>query len=65
MRAKASSFSDLSGTHGTGFSMVASPKEVAEGTMNALGAAVAVLGAKAPGELDALPWAKCSTLQRQ
>ena len=44
---------DLSGTHGTGFGLVASPKEVVEGTMNALGAAVAVLGAKAPDELDA------------
>src|SRR4026207_219007 len=44
---------DLSGTHGTGFGLVASPKEVVEGTMTALGAAVAVLGAKAPEELDA------------
>ena len=32
--------------------MVASPKEV-EGTLTALGAAVTVLGAKAPDELDA------------
>jgi tellurite resistance protein len=44
---------ELSGTHGTGFGLVASPKEVVEETMNALGAAVAVLGAKAPDELDA------------
>ncbi len=44
---------ELSGTHGTGFGLVASPKEVGEGTMSALGAAVAVLGAKAPDELDA------------
>jgi tellurite resistance protein len=44
---------DLSGTHGTGFGLVASPKEVTEGTINALGAAVALLGAKAPDELDA------------
>ena len=44
---------DLSGTHGTGFGLVASPKEVVEGTMNALGEAMAVLGAKAPDELDA------------
>jgi len=44
---------DLSGTHGTGFGMVASPKEVVEGTMNALAASVAVLGAKAPDELEA------------
>src|SRR6478735_11170702 len=43
---------DLSGTHGTGFGMVASPKEVTEGTIDALEAAVAVLGAKAPDELD-------------
>ena len=44
---------ELSGTHGTGFGLVASPKEVVQGTMNALTAAVAVLGAKAPDELDA------------
>ena len=44
---------ELAGTHGTGFGLVASPKEVVEGTTNALGAAVAVLGAKAPDELDA------------
>jgi hypothetical protein len=44
---------DLSATHSTGFGLVASPKEVVEGTMSALGAAVAVLGAKAPDELDA------------
>lgn len=44
---------DLSGTRGTGFGLVASPKEVVEETMNALSAAVAVLGAKAPDELDA------------
>lgn len=44
---------ELSGTRGTGFGLVASPKEVVEETMNALGAAVAVLDAKAPDELDA------------
>jgi tellurite resistance protein len=44
---------ELSGTHGTGFGLVATPKEVVEGTINALGAAVSVLGAKAPDELDA------------
>jgi len=44
---------DLSETHSTGFGLVASPKEVVEGTMSALTAAVAVLGAKAPDELDA------------
>ena len=38
---------------GTGFGLVASPKEVVEGTISALGAAVAVLGAKAPDELAA------------
>ena len=44
---------ELSGTHGTGFGLVASPKEVVEGTINALGAAVAVLGEKARDELEA------------
>jgi tellurite resistance protein len=44
---------ELSETRGTGFGLVASPKEVLEGTINALGAAVAVLGEKAPDELDA------------
>jgi tellurite resistance protein len=44
---------DLSGTRGTGFGLVASPKEVVEGTIDALGAAVAVLGEKAPDELEA------------
>jgi hypothetical protein len=44
---------DLSGTRGTGFGLVASPKEVVEGTIKALGAAVTVLGEKAPDELEA------------
>jgi hypothetical protein len=44
---------ELSGTRGTGFGLVASPKEVVEGTINALGAAVAVLREKAPDELEA------------
>jgi tellurite resistance protein len=44
---------ELSGTHGTGFGLIASPKEVEEGTINALGAAVTVLGEKAPDELEA------------
>jgi tellurite resistance protein len=44
---------ELSGTRGTGFGLVASPKEVSEGTINALGASVAVLGEKAPDELEA------------
>jgi len=44
---------ELSGSGSTGFGMVASPKEVVEGTINALRAAVAVLGEKAPDELEA------------
>jgi hypothetical protein len=44
---------DLSATHGSGFGLVATPKEVGEGTIAALGAAVALLGAKAPDELAA------------
>ncbi|MBA3401979.1 MAG: tellurite resistance TerB family protein [Actinobacteria bacterium] len=44
---------ELSETRGTGFGLVASPKELVEGTTNALGAAVAVLGEKAPDELEA------------
>ncbi len=44
---------ELSETHSTGFGLVASPKEVVEETINALGAAVTVIGAKAPDELDA------------
>ncbi len=44
---------ELSGTRGTGFGLVASPKEVVEETINALGASVTVLGAKAPDELEA------------
>ena len=44
---------ELAGTRGTGFGLVASPKEVQEGTIRTLGAAVAMLGAKAPDELEA------------
>ena len=44
---------ELSSTHGTGFGLVASPKEVGEGTITALGTAVTTLTAKAPDELDA------------
>ena len=44
---------ELSETRGTGFGLVASPKEVVEGTMKALGSAIAVLGEKAPDELEA------------
>ena len=44
---------DLSGTRGTGFGLVASPKEVLDGTMSALGSSVALLEEKAPGELEA------------
>ena len=43
---------ELSGTHGTGFGVVASPKEVAEGTFNALQASTVTLGEKAPDELE-------------
>jgi hypothetical protein len=43
---------DLSSTRGTGFGLVASPNEVVEGTIKALGGAVAVLNQKAPGELQ-------------
>ena len=44
---------ELSETRGTGFGLVASPKEVVEGTISALAASVAVLGEKAPDELEA------------
>jgi len=44
---------ELSETHGTGFGLVASPKEVGEGTITALEAAVTALGEKAPDELEA------------
>lgn len=44
---------ELSSTRGTGFGLVASPKEVVEGTVDALSTAVAVLGEKAPDELEA------------
>jgi hypothetical protein len=44
---------DLSGTHSSGFGLVASPKEVVEGTMSALRASVTLLGEKAPDELEA------------
>ena len=53
MRARASSSGELSETHSTGFGLVASPKEVVEETINALGAAVTVIGAQASDELDA------------
>jgi tellurite resistance protein len=43
---------ELSATRGTGFGLVASPAEVLEGTISALGTAVTVLGEKAPDELD-------------
>ena len=43
---------DLSSTRGTGFGLIASPDEVAEGTMKALGGAVAALEQKAPDELE-------------
>ena len=44
---------ELSETRGTGFGLVASPKEVVEGTMSALASAMGVLGAKAPDEVGA------------
>ena len=44
---------ELSGTRGTGFGLVASPKEVVEETIGALGASVGLLAEKAPDELDA------------
>ena len=44
---------ELAGTRGTGFGLVASPTEVVEETINALGAASEVLGQKAPDELEA------------
>jgi len=44
---------ELAGTRGTGFGLVASPKEVVEETISALGAATGVLAQKAPDELDA------------
>jgi hypothetical protein len=44
---------ELAGTGGTGFGLVASPKEVIEGTITALEASVALLAEKAPDELAA------------
>jgi len=44
---------ELAATHSTGFGLIASPKEVVEGTIEALDASVAVLGEKAPAELEA------------
>lgn len=43
---------DLSSTRGTGFGLIASPNEVVEGTIKALGGAVATLEQKAPDELE-------------
>ena len=44
---------ELAAMHGTCFGLVASPKEVEEGTMTSLAAAAAALTAKAPDELAA------------
>ena len=44
---------ELSAAHSTGFGLVASPKEVVEGTIKALDASVAMLAEKAPAELEA------------
>ena len=43
---------DLASTRGTGFGLIASPDEVVEETIKALGGAVAVLTQKAPDELE-------------
>src|SRR5262245_54954089 len=43
---------ELSATHSTGFGLVASPKEVVEGTTHALEPSVTLLGQKAPDELE-------------
>jgi len=44
---------ELGATHGTGFGMTASPAKVQQETIAALAAAVTVLTAKAPDELEA------------
>ena len=44
---------ELAHAHGTGFGMTASQEEVETGTMEALHSATAILGAKAPDEVDA------------
>src|SRR4030095_14752264 len=44
---------ERSTAHSTGFGLVASPKEVVEGTIKALDASVAMLAEKAPAELEA------------
>jgi hypothetical protein len=44
---------ELAGTGGTGFGLVASPKEVVEGTTNALAASIALLAERAPNEVEA------------
>ena len=44
---------ELAGSRGTGFGAIASPKEVQEGTIDALAAAVATLTDKAPDEVEA------------
>ena len=43
---------DLASTRGTGFGLIASRDEVVEGTIKALGGAVAALNEKAPDELE-------------
>ena len=43
---------ELAGTRGTGFGFTASPGEVEQGTLTALGEAVAILSAKAPDEVE-------------
>jgi hypothetical protein len=41
---------ELAGTHGTGFGLVPSPKEVLSDTIAALGSSMEILAAKAPDE---------------
>jgi hypothetical protein len=43
----------LAGTGGTGFGLIASPKEVVEETINALTASIALLAERAPNEVEA------------
>lgn len=43
---------EIAGTHGTGFGLTSSPREVESETLAALAAATAALEAKAPDELD-------------
>jgi hypothetical protein len=44
---------ELAATHGSGFGLTASPKEVEEETLDSLRSATAALASKAPDEVDA------------